>query len=139
MSHLGHRKPAHIHSLVRILVQRHNWATFFENEQGEAVIVNGDRYRAMLNEFLKIALSAAELMSLATSELRFEYYLWSAVKDKCYAVKPKTIDTLKNNIREAICEIQLHTIDNVLKNWTDRGEYCMTNRGSHLNEIIFHY
>ena len=24
---------------------------FFENEQGEAVTVNGDRYRAMLNEF----------------------------------------------------------------------------------------
>ena len=25
---------------------------FFENEQGEAVTVNDDRYRAMLNEFL---------------------------------------------------------------------------------------
>jgi len=25
---------------------------FFENEQGAAVIVNGERYRAMLNEFL---------------------------------------------------------------------------------------
>ena len=25
---------------------------FFENEQGKAVTVNGDRYRAMLNEFL---------------------------------------------------------------------------------------
>ena len=25
---------------------------FFENEQGEAVTVNGDRYRTMLNEFL---------------------------------------------------------------------------------------
>ena len=25
---------------------------FFENEQGEAVTVNGDRYRYMLNEFL---------------------------------------------------------------------------------------
>ena len=25
---------------------------FFQNEQGEAVTVNGDRYRAMLNEFL---------------------------------------------------------------------------------------
>ena len=24
---------------------------FFENEQGDAVIVNGDRYRAMLNDF----------------------------------------------------------------------------------------
>ena len=37
---------------MRILVQRHNWAIFFENEQAEAVTVNGDRYRAMLNEFL---------------------------------------------------------------------------------------
>ena len=35
------------------------------------------------------------------------------------------IDALKNNIREAIGEIQLHTIDNVLKNWTDRVGYCM--------------
>ena len=28
-----------------------NLAFFFKNEQGEAVTVNGDRYRAMLNEF----------------------------------------------------------------------------------------
>ena len=26
--------------------------SFFENKQGAAVMVNGDRYRAMLNEFL---------------------------------------------------------------------------------------
>ena len=31
-----------------------------------------------------------------------DYYLWGAVKDKCYAVKPETIDALKDNIREAI-------------------------------------
>ena len=49
-----------------------------------------------------------------------DYYLWDAVKDKCYADKPETIDALENNIREAIGEIQLHTIDNVLKNWTAR-------------------
>ena len=41
-----------------------------------------------------------------------DYYLWGAVKDKYYADKPKTIDALKDNIREAIGEIQLHTIDN---------------------------
>ena len=40
------------HCLVRLLVPRHNWAIFLRNEQGEAVTVNGDRYRAMLNEFL---------------------------------------------------------------------------------------
>ena len=43
-----------------------------------------------------------------------DYYLWGA---KCYADKPETIDALKDNIREAIGEIQLHKIDNVLKNW----------------------
>ena len=44
-------KPTHTktsHCLVRILVQRHN----FENEQGMARTVDGDRYRTMLNEFL---------------------------------------------------------------------------------------
>ena len=47
------------------------------------------------------------------------YYLWGAVKDKYYVDKPEKIDALKDNIREAIGEIQLHTIDNVLKNWID--------------------
>ena len=45
-----------------------------------------------------------------------DYYLWDTVKDKCYAEKPETIDTLKDNIREITGETQLHTIDNVLKN-----------------------
>ena len=45
-----------------------------------------------------------------------DYYLWDAVKDKCYIGKPETIDALKDNIREVISEIQLHTMDNVLKN-----------------------
>ena len=68
-----------------------------------------------------------------------DYYLLGAVKDKCYTDKPETTDVLKDNIRDAIGEIQLHTIDNVLKNWTDRGGYCMASRGSHLNEITFHH
>ena len=68
-----------------------------------------------------------------------DYYLWGAVKDKCYADKPETIDALKDNILEAIGEIQLHTIDNVLKNWIDSVGYCMAGQGRHLNEIIFHY
>ena len=63
----------------------------------------------------------------------------ASVKDKCYADKPETIDALKENIREAIGEMQLHTIDNVVKNLADRVGYCMASRGSHLNEIIFHY
>ena len=68
-----------------------------------------------------------------------DYYLWSAVKDKCYADQPETTDALKNNIPEAIGEIELHTINNVLKNWSDHVGYCMARQGSHLNQIIFHY
>ena len=45
-----------------------------------------------------------------------DYYLWGVVKDKCDADKPEAIDALKDNIREAVDEIQLHTIENVLKN-----------------------
>ena len=67
-----------------------------------------------------------------------DYYLSGAVKDKCYADKPETIDDLKD-IREEVGEIQLPTIDNVLKNWTDRVGYCMASRGSRFNEIVFHY
>ena len=68
--------------------------------------------------FLKIALSAAELMSFGhLGAAIWHRYLWGAVKDKCYADKPGTIDALKYNIRKAIGEIQLHTIDNVLKNF----------------------
>ena len=44
------------------------------------------------------------------------YYLWGAIKDKYEADKPEIIDALKDNIREANGEIQLHTIINVLKN-----------------------
>ena len=68
-----------------------------------------------------------------------DFYLQGAVKDKCYADKTETINALKDNIREAIGEIRLHTIDNVLQNWSDRVVYCMASRGNHLNEIIFHY
>ena len=68
-----------------------------------------------------------------------DYYLWGAVKDKCYADKTETNEALKRNIREAIGEIQLNTVDNVLKNWTDRVGYCMASRNSHLNEFIFRY
>ena len=82
--------------------------------------------------FLKIALSAAELMSFGHLAAAI-WHLWTiiygeAVKDKCYIDKPETIDVLKDSIREAIGEIQLHTIDNMLKNWTNRGGYCMAKK-----------
>ena len=49
------------------------------------------------------------------------WYRWTIIcgvpsKVECYADKPEPIDALKDSIREPIGEIQLQTIDNVLKN-----------------------
>ena len=149
-----------------------------ENDQGEAVTVNGDRYWAMLNEFLFTKIVEQDIgniwfqqdeakchTAVATLDvlrpvfedrfisrradvvwpprscdfIPFDYYLWGAVEDNCYAYKPETIYALKDNIREAIGEIQLHTINNALKHWTDLVGYYMASRGSQLNEIIFYY
>ena len=64
--------------------------------------------------FLKIALSASELMSFDHLGAVI-WHRWTIIcGDKCYADKPEIIDALKDNIREAIGEIQLYTIDDVL-------------------------
>ena len=75
--------------------------------------------------FLKVALSAAELMSFG--------HLAAAIWHRWTLIWGLTIDTLNDNIQEAIDEIQLHTIDNVLKNCTGRLGYCMASRASHLD------
>ena len=54
-----------------------------------------------------------------------DHYLWGAIEEECYADEPETIDALKDDSRESIGEIQLHTINNVLKNLTDLVGYCM--------------
>ena len=141
---------------------------FFENEQGEAVTDNGDRYRAMLNEFLFTKIDEEDIGNiwfrqdssstchtaeatldvlrrvvedciswcrLTISELPFDtvWLLFVGCRQRyvSYADKPETNDALKNNIHEAIDEIQLLTIINVLKNWTNRVCYCMASWGCH--------
>ena len=110
------------YSLMRIFVQRHNWAIFLR-KWGEVVTVNGDCYWPMLNEFLLTKIEEEDIGNIWFQQDGATHYQpqrWCrlatsrCVKDKYYADKPETIDALKDNIREAIGEIQLHTIDNVL-------------------------
>ena len=56
--------------------------------------------------FLKISRIADVVWQPRRCDLTpLDYYLWSAVKDKCYANKPDTIDALKDTIRKAIREV----------------------------------
>ena len=77
---------------------------------------------------------------MTISELRFDTVglLFMGYRQR-EVLRRQARDILKDNIRAAIGEIQLHTNDNVLKNCTNRVGYCMASRGSHMNEIIFHY
>ena len=68
-----------------------------------------------------------------------DYFLWGAVKDKCYVHHPETIDHFKANIRDAIDEIRPQTLGKVLENCSDRMGYYEASRASQLNEIIFHF
>ena len=115
---------------------------FLENDQRETITVNGDRYRALLNEFLFTKIKEEDISNIwfqqddarchtaeATLDVLrhvfedrsisrradavwlarscdltpLDYYLWGAIKDKCYADKPEIIDALKDNVREASC------------------------------------
>ena len=156
------------HCFVRILVQRHNWAIFngvngdryramstkmyifvHKNWRGgywQYWVSKGRRYVPHRRSYTRCFAPCfwrshyqPRSWCRSCNLTPLDYYLWGAVKNKCYADKPETIDVLRDNIRKAIGEIQLHTTDYVLKNWTDRVGYDMASRGSHLNEIIFHY
>ena len=70
--------------------------------------------------------------SLTVNKNFHEKLLKTSVADK-----PDSIDALRDNIREVIGEIQLHTIDNVIKNWADRLGYCMASRARHLKEGLY--
>ena len=157
LSHLGHRKPSRIHWKADATKMSHCFIT--ANSDRYRAILNEFLFTKIEEEAISISWFQQNDATCHKAEgtLHFlrpvfeihiisrrrdfiwspqscdltplDYCLWGAVKDKCYADKPETIDALKDNLREAIDEIQLYTIDNGLKNWTDR----------RLNEIIFHY
>ena len=98
---MGHRKPARIQfkanapKTSNCIIQ----PFLFENAQGEAVTVNGDRYRAMLNEFLFTKIEENDIGNICFQQDGATYHT------------AETIDALEDNICEAIDEIQLHTFD----------------------------
>ena len=83
------------------------------NHRAEAIL---DDLRSVFEEHIISRRADVVCPPRSCDLIPLDYYLWGAVKDKCYADKSETIDALKDNIREAIGEILLHTIDNVLKN-----------------------
>ena len=118
---LGHVERMFVHKNWREGYWRHLVSTL-DVAHNEATL---DNLRPVF-EYRTISLNADVVWPPRSCDLTpLEYYLWGDVKDNCYTDKSETIYALKDNICEAIGETQLHAIDNVLKNWTDRVCYCM--------------
>ena len=128
---------------------------FFENEQGEAVTVNGDRYRDMLNKFLFTKIEEEHIGNIWFQTGR-HYVSHLLSYARCFApcfwrshYQPQSW------CRLATSELRFDTVGLLFvvlrrqarDNWrfkeqyscNHRVGYCVTSRGSHLNEIIFHY
>ena len=118
LSHLGYRKPTRVlwkanapktsYCFVRILVQRHNWTIFLRKWARKG---RYSQWRPLSSHIKRSHYQPHSWCRLATSKLRFDTVgLLFVGGDKRYADKPETINALKDNICEAIGEIQLHTM-----------------------------
>lgn len=152
---------------------------FFENQRGQALVINSERYVAMLREFFIPYLEENEWdinniwfqqdgatahtarVSVDVLHETFpgrlisrngdvpwpprspdlapcDFFLWGYLKSKVYVDKPRTIPQLKEAIRREIGAIPVEMLGDVMRNFKDRLQECVTVDGQHLSEIIFH-
>ena len=67
---------------------------------------------------------------------RCDFFLWGAVKDRCYADNPETIPALENNITTVLSEIGAEVVQNVINNWGDRMAYCKANERNRFSFLM---
>ncbi|CAH2093938.1 unnamed protein product [Euphydryas editha] len=102
------------------------------------VTVNGERYRAMITDFLMPIIRENDMDDYwfrqdgAICHTARGYF-----KSKVYANKPRTLAALKNNIHQEIAAISAETMANVIENAEKRAHLVAKARGGHLRDIIF--
>ncbi|GFT94936.1 DUF4817 domain-containing protein [Trichonephila clavipes] len=116
--------------------------SFFKNDEGHNVTVNGDRYRAMITNFFIPQLNNHDVQKLWFQQDGATCHTARATIDLLkdtfvYADKPQTLDHLEDNIRRVIADIRPQMLEKVIKNWTSRLDYIRASRGSPIPEIIF--
>jgi hypothetical protein len=64
-----------------------------------------------------------------------DFYLWGKLKN-VYANNPRDLETLKQNIREAICNIQQRELQQVSRNLFTRIQACLTASGRYFEHLL---
>ena len=66
-----------------------------------------------------------------------DYFLWSHFKGNVSIFKTRTIEELRQRIKEEIAAIPEQMTHRVMENLGGRLEQCLRNGGGHLNDEIF--
>ena len=66
-----------------------------------------------------------------------DFFLWGYLKEKVFRHRPRTLEDLKERIREEINAIPLEMTRRVMENFRERLHQCIANNGHHLSDIIF--
>jgi len=66
-----------------------------------------------------------------------DFFLWAYLKWRVYAHKPRTLNDLKEAIRQEIRPIDRQLLARVMGDFKERLENCIREDGRHLTDIIF--
>ena len=67
-----------------------------------------------------------------------DFFLWGYLKERVFINKPRTLEVLKENIRQEIREIQPPILEAVMENLIERAQLYGEENEHHLKDVIFH-
>ena len=66
-----------------------------------------------------------------------DFFLWGYLKAKVYKHRPRTLQELKDVIRQEVAAIPREVTRRTMDNFRERLRECLNNGGHHLSDIIF--
>uniref|UniRef100_A0A1B6DKJ8 Uncharacterized protein n=1 Tax=Clastoptera arizonana TaxID=38151 RepID=A0A1B6DKJ8_9HEMI len=66
-----------------------------------------------------------------------DFFLWGYLKSKVYMNKPRTLNDLKNSIRQEIEAMPNEMLERAVRNFQRRIQVCIGQDGRHLEDIVF--
>jgi len=66
-----------------------------------------------------------------------DFFLWGYLKEKVFKHRPRSLEDLKERIRQEIDAIPPEITRRVKKNFGERLQQCVANDGHHMSDMIF--
>ena len=66
-----------------------------------------------------------------------DFFLWGYLKEKVFKHRPRSLEDLKERIRQEIDVIPPEITRRVMKNFRERLQQCVANDSRHMSDMIF--